>query len=90
MGVKVLIPESFQTATSGTEMVEVDGKTVGQCLKEVIRQFPGLEKLWFAEKEKLAYYILLFINGENVQGDGLSLEVKEGDEIYPMLIIGGG
>ncbi len=90
MRVKVLIAETFQTATAGTEIIEVQGETIGQCLNETVRKFPGLEKLWFEKKGKLAHYILLFINGENVRGDGLSQAVKEGDEIYPMLIIGGG
>ena len=90
MSVKVLIPETFQTATGGAEIVEVKGETVGQCLKEAVKKYPGLEKLWFEGKDKLARYILIFINGENTHGDSLTQAVKEGDEINPMLIIGGG
>jgi molybdopterin converting factor small subunit len=90
MGVKVIIAETFQTATAGTDIIEVQGETVGQCLIETVRKYPGLEKLWFEKKGKLAHYMLLFINGENVHGEGLGQKVKEGDEIYPMLIIGGG
>ncbi len=90
MSVKVVIAETFQTVTGGTEMVEVQGKTVGRCLEEVVKKFPGIEKMWYGEKGQLAHYILIFVNGENVLGDNLMQPVKDGDEIYPMLIIGGG
>ena len=90
MSVKVLISETFQTATGGTETVEVEGNTVGESLREAIKKYSGLEKLWFEGENKLAHYILVFINGENIHGDTLPHPVKDGDEIYPMLIIGGG
>jgi len=90
MGVRVLIPETFQTATGGVEEVMVEGETVGQCLNKAVEKYPRLQKLWFVEKDTLAHYLLIFVNGENIHGDSLKHVVKDGDEIYPMLIIGGG
>jgi molybdopterin converting factor small subunit len=90
MGVKVIIAETFKSATGGIETVEVEGETVGQCLEEVVRKFPGLQKLWFREKGKLASYLLILLNGENIRENKLTRAVKDGDEICPLLIIGGG
>jgi molybdopterin converting factor small subunit len=90
MSIKVLIPESFQTATGGINAVEVKGKTIGECLVEAVEKFPGLQKLWFKEKGKLASYLLILLNGEKVHNNNLSQTVKDKDEIYPLLVIGGG
>jgi molybdopterin converting factor small subunit len=90
MMVKVIIAETFQSATGGIESVEVEGKTIGQCLKEAVQKYPGLQKLWFKSENQLAHYILVLINGENTSQNKLSRKIKDGDEIYPMLIIGGG
>jgi hypothetical protein len=43
----------------------------------------------FDENNDLPTYVTVFINGEKAS-DGLSLPVKDGDEIFPMMIIGGG
>ncbi len=90
MGVKVIIAETFQSATGGLEAVEVEGKTLGQCLKGAVKKYPGLQTFWFKSDKRLAPYILVLINGENTSQNKLSRRINSGDEIYPMLIIGGG
>ncbi len=90
MSIKVIIDEAFQPATGGVEAVEVTGDTIGQCLKEVVKKFPGLQKLWFKAENRPSPYILILLNGENISGNRLIHKVKDGDEIYPLLIIGGG
>jgi molybdopterin converting factor small subunit len=90
MKVKVIIGESFQLVTGGIETVEVEGRTVGQCLKEAMQRYPGLKDLWFRSDNEIAPYMMILINRENILSNKLVHRVKDGDEIYPMLVIGGG
>lgn len=90
MSVKVKISSMFQTATGGAKMVEVSGSTVGECLKDLVRQYPDLERMLFDEKDRLPSEVVIFVNEESTPQDGLSRPVKNGDEIYPMILIGGG
>ena len=90
MSVTVLVPETFQPFTGGVEAVEVEGATVGQSLEETLKKFPELRRVWFKEKDKLVGYLLILLNGEKIHGDVLSQTVKDGDEIYPLPVIGGG
>ncbi len=90
MAVKVLISEAFQSSTNGADVLDVKGKTVGECLKEATRQFPALEKMWFDPEGRFFHYMILFLNGDNVPKNDLNTTVKADDEIYPVLMIGGG
>ena len=90
MSVKVLISEAFQSSTGGKDTLEVKGSTIGECLKEVLKQYPALEKVWFDRDGRFVHYMILFLNGENVPKNDLNTAVKQGDEIYPVLMIGGG
>lgn len=89
MSVKVKLGATFQLAAQGTRTAQVNGKTVAECLKDLVRQHPALEKMLFDENDELPTYVTVFINGEKAS-DGFSLPVKDGDEIFPMMIIGGG
>jgi molybdopterin converting factor small subunit len=90
MSVKVVIPESFLVASGGITELETAGQTVGECLKEAAGKAPALQKLWFTSEGGLSKFVLLFLNGENVPGNNLDQTIKDGDEIYPLLVIGGG
>lgn len=90
MSVKVKISSIFQQDAGGAQTATVNGSTVGECLKDLVKQYPGLKKMLFDEKNRLASEVTVFVNEENIPGDGLSRRVKDGDEIYPMILIGGG
>jgi hypothetical protein len=90
MSVKILISEAFQSSTSGIDLLEVKGGTIGECLKEAAAKFPALGKMWFDQQGSFVHYMILFLNGENVPKNDLKTGVKDGDEIYPVLMIGGG
>ncbi len=90
MSVKVKICGAYQHATNGTEIVEVDGSTVNECLRDLIRKYPSLEKLMCDDKDVLSGYLLIFLNGENVPHKELNRAVKDDDEIFPLMMITGG
>jgi molybdopterin converting factor small subunit len=90
VSVKILISEAFQSSTGGSDMLEVKGSTMGECLKEATGKYPALGKMWFDQQGNVVHYMILFLNGENVPKNDLNQVIKDGDEIYPVLMIGGG
>ncbi len=90
MAVNVHIHKTHRQFTTGMEVVTVEGKTVGECLGQLIRQFPGMEKALFAKKEKLQSNVEIFINDATAYPNELIKPVKEGDEIHLVVMLAGG
>jgi hypothetical protein len=66
------------------------GLTVGDCLKDLIRQFPTIEGALFDEKGNLVNNIEIFVNQESAYPNELGKAVSEGDIIHLTLVIDGG
>lgn len=93
MSVRVIIPSMFQSAAGGAKAIELKNcKTVGDCLKELRTQYPPLGKMLFDEGDKIAGFLNVFINGQNLKqsSDTFTYPVKDGDEICPLMMIEGG
>ena len=90
MSIKIDITSYLQPFTNDTEVVEVNGSTVGGCLNHLIKQFPSIEKMLFDKNSKLHSYVAIFINGKDAYPEELAKPVKDGDELHILYIIGGG
>jgi molybdopterin converting factor small subunit len=90
MPVKVHTHVTHRQYTNGLEVVTVEGNTVGECLNHLIKQFPGMEKALFAKKDKLLNVVEVFINHETAYPNELVKPVKDGDEIYLVIMLAGG
>jgi molybdopterin converting factor small subunit len=83
----------FQSAAGGNKTIELNNcKTVGDCLIELRNQYPQLGKMLFDQGNDIAGFLQIFINGENLseKTDRFASPVKDGDEIYPIMMIEGG
>ncbi len=91
MSVKVnIFYPGLQDYIGNPDQVIVTGATIGECLSNLTKQFPGAEKWLFDEKGRLLENIFVYINAESAQKAKLSDSVKERDElIIAMLLIGG-
>ena len=90
--VNIFTPDLLQ-ATNNQKVVEVNGTTVGQCLNDLVKQFPDIGKGVFDEQGKLLTYIIIFVNGESIltySPDPLTKPVKDGDVLDISLMIAGG
>ena len=90
MSISVNIPPNFRHYTNGQEVVEVDGSTVGQCLKDLVGQFPGIETGMFDKNGDLFNYVDVYVNLESSYPEELAKPVKDGDELHIIAIISGG
>ena len=90
MGTKVYIGPHLSQYTNGQRIAEVNGGTVGECLKHLVKQFPGIEEVLFNEHGELLGYVGIYVNGESAYPEELIKPVKEGDELSIALMVGGG
>jgi molybdopterin converting factor small subunit len=90
MPVNVHIHVTHRPLTNGQEVVAVDGKTVGECLNHLVRQFPGMENALFAKKDKLLNVVEVYVNHATAYPNELAKPVKDGDEIHLVVMLAGG
>jgi molybdopterin converting factor small subunit len=90
MAVKVHIHTTHRQYTNGLEVVEVKGNTVGDCLNQLVQQFPGMEKALFAKKDKLHNIVEIYVNHATAYPNELVKPVKDGDEIHLVVMLAGG
>ena len=71
-------------------IAEVSGTTVGECLADLVRQFPGIETKLFNKKGKLLNYVDIYVNLESSYPEELAKPVMDGDKLSITLMIAGG
>jgi molybdopterin converting factor small subunit len=72
------------------DIVEVEGSTVGNCLDNLVGQFPGMKKALFDKKGKLLRVIEIYINSKSAYPNELVKQVKDGDNVHIILMLAGG
>ncbi len=90
MSVKITIPSYLQPFADNRAVVEADQSTVAQCLDDLVKQFPDIEKMLFTRNGDLHPYVGIYINGQDAYPEELTRPVKDGDELFILYIIGGG
>ena len=90
MSIKIDISLLSNQYTKGQQIVDVKGSTIGQCLDDLVKQFPGIKQGLFEENGKLHSYIDVYLNGESAYPELLAKPVRAGDKLYIVFLIGGG
>jgi molybdopterin synthase sulfur carrier subunit len=90
MSVKVHIHTTHRQFTNGLEVVDVEGSTVGDCLNQLIKQYPGMENALFVKKDKLRNNIEIYLNHASAYPNELVKPVKDGDVIHLVTMLTGG
>jgi len=90
MSIKLEIPSYLQPFANDTEVAEINGSTIGECLNELVKQFADMKKMLFTRSGKLHGYVGIYLNGEDAYPNELAKPVKDGDKLLIMYIVGGG
>ena len=90
MAVTIHVHTTHRQFTGGREAVTVEGNTVGECLKHLIRQFPEMEKALFAGNDKLLNFVEVLVNHASVYPHELAAPVRDGDELHLLIMLSGG
>ena len=91
MSIKLKLCDSYKPIIPGRpEFVDVEGTTVMGCLKDLIAKYPHMEKYIYDYPGEMNKAILFFHNGLSISQDELDRPVKDGDEVFPLMMLGGG
>lgn len=90
MSVKVKIHKTHRQFTDGLEVVEVEGRRVGDCLGDLVRRFPAFKEALFDKKGRLLNVIEIYVNMESTYPEELAKKVQDGDEIHIVVMLAGG
>jgi sulfur-carrier protein len=88
---KVRIPTPLRSYTRNQDEVTVAGATVGEVLRGLEKQFPGLGSRLLDEKGAVRRYVNIFHNDEDIRFlQELDTPVKDSDRIALIPAIAGG
>jgi molybdopterin converting factor small subunit len=70
--------------------MDVEGNTVGECIKSILKSYPAMEKKLFDKHGKLKGYVEILVNGQGIGTNELAYGVKDGDSISILIFLSGG
>lgn len=90
MNVRINICPILRQFTDDQAIAQVNGNTVGQCLDDLIKQFPEVRQWLFIKNGQLHNEVDIYVNRESSYLEKLAKPVKDGDELHITLMIAGG
>jgi len=92
MSIIVNLPASLRKKwPRAQEQISCEGKTIGECLDDLDRCFPGFKETLLDETGNIRETIAIFLRGQNIRNlDKLSTVVKDKDEISIIPFMAGG
>jgi molybdopterin converting factor small subunit len=90
MSVTVEMSSFFGLYTNNTLNIKVEGKTVRECLHNLVTQFPKLKRLLLDKDGNLQRTYDYFINGQSVYPKDMNRSLKDGDKLNLLYVIHGG
>ena len=90
MSAEIEIPSVFGRYTDNHLNIKVEGKTVGECIDELVNQFPDIKKILLDKNGKLSRSFDIYVNGENAYPVDMTKPVNDGDKLNIMMLIFGG
>ncbi len=90
MAITIKLHPYLTKFTDNHDTITVTGKTVGECIADLERQYPTLKEGLRDEKGKIFDYWDIFLNSVSAYPGEMLRTVKDGDEIVLLTEIGGG
>jgi len=87
---KVNVQYFLPHLTNDRDSIEIEGGTVKECLDRMVELFPQMRRWLFREDGQLANFIDIFVNLESTFPDELTRPVKDGDEIFIVMMLNAG
>jgi sulfur-carrier protein len=87
----VRIPTPLRKLTKNQEEVTANGKTIGEVLADLEKNFPGIKERICEDSGQVRRFVNIFANDEDIRFlQNLETPVKESDEISIVPAIAGG
>lgn len=85
---KVFVPTPLRSYTKNRPEVSAAGRTIGELMLDLDRQFPGMRFRMIDEQDGIRQHIRLFVNGEAALH--LSATLQPQDEVQIICALSGG
>jgi molybdopterin converting factor small subunit len=90
MSIEIEFSSVFTRYTNNQSEVKVEGKTVGECLHDLARQYPKFGEILLEKNGDILPTFDIFVNGEDTYPHAMTYPIKDGDKISIILLIHGG
>jgi len=90
MSTKIHLHTTHRQFANGLAIVEVEGRTIGDCMQALVVRHPGLKTVLFDEKGALRRNFEIYLNMESAYPNELRKPVKNGDQIHITVMLAGG
>ena len=81
MSIKLKLHPALQKLAGEQEIIEVNGRTTGECIRELERRFPTIKQEIRDKRGRLRLHYCILVNSKFTHPKQLSTPVKEGDEV---------
>lgn len=91
VAVDVRLPTLFRPLAGGQPMVTVKGETVGDVIRELVAEFPGISTQLLNDDGTLHRFVNVYVNDDDVRYlEALDTPVTDGDEVSLLPAVAGG
>src|SRR5687767_6037438 len=91
MAHRVLIPTPLRSYTGQQDAVELEGRTVGEILSALTKQYGDLRRHLYADDGKLRHFVNVYVNDDDIRYlDREATALKAGDTISIVPSVAGG
>jgi molybdopterin converting factor small subunit len=87
---QVEVPSRYRVPTKGESCIQVDGRTVRECIEAVEARYPGFQELILDGQGELRRFARLFVNGDELARDALDTPVSGDDSVAILAAVAGG
>ncbi len=89
--VDVRLPTVLRPQAGGQSTVTVKASTIGDVLRELVSEFPGMSGQLLNEDGSLHRFVNVYVNDDDVRYlESLDTPVKDGDEVSLLPAVAGG
>lgn len=90
MSVTIHLHKTHRQFSEGLETVDVEGHTVGECLRRLVERFPDMKPQIFDRVGQVNKTIEIYLNMTSAYPDELNRATRDGDHIHITLMLAGG
>jgi sulfur-carrier protein len=91
MAVEVRLPTVLRAQAGGQSVVAVDGSTIGDVLRRLVDEYPGMAGQLLSDDGSLHRFVNVYVNDDDVRYlTSLDTPVKDGDEVSLLPAVAGG
>ena len=91
MPTRILIPTPLRAYAGKQDVIEVEGRTVGELLANMTAEYTELRKHLYNEDGRLRAFVAIFLNDDDIRFlEKEATPVKEGDTVSIIPTVAGG